>query len=205
MNWAKWIKIYSNISNKNANFIQFLSLVTTYKALKYSAWFGGFILAIYENSFQWEKYFMHCEKGWTIVPCLCYQYRSWFESPVGYPPPPPRLMFIQLTSYGHFFLPDPPCFPDLHPLFFFSSLFQRRWSQVGFVSWYTTGRFAFTEVLGPLTPACMQTYEKNISVTSTATIKENHKCNGLQRQGQWRRPSSEAACTKSVRSQVNCL
>jgi len=54
-------------------------------------------------------------------------------------------------------------------------------------------------------PVCMQTYEKNISVISTAMIKENHKCNGLQRIGQWPRPRSEAVCTKLVRSELNCL
>lgn len=52
-----------------------------------------------------------------------------------------------------------------------SCSFQGR-SRVGFVSWRTTGCSAFTEVLSPLTPACVQTYQKNISVTSTATIKE---------------------------------
>lgn len=56
MNWAKWIKIYSNTSNENASLVQFVSLVTTYKALKYSSWFAEFILAIYQKSFQYKKY-----------------------------------------------------------------------------------------------------------------------------------------------------
>lgn len=35
--------------------------------------------------------------------------------------------------------------------------------------------------------------------------KKNHKCNGLQRQGQRRRPSAEAACTTSARSELSGL
>lgn len=54
-------------------------------------------------------------------------------------------------------------------------------------------------------PVCIETCEKNISIISTAVIKENRKCNGLQRKGQWPRPSSEAVCTKLVRSELNCL
>lgn len=54
-------------------------------------------------------------------------------------------------------------------------------------------------------PVCIETCEKNISIISTAVIKEIHKCNGLQRKGQWPRPSSEAAYTKLVRSELNCL
>lgn len=54
-------------------------------------------------------------------------------------------------------------------------------------------------------PVCIETCEKNISIISTAMIKENHKCNGLQRKGQWPKPSSEAVYTKLARSELNCL
>lgn len=57
MNWAKRIKIYSNTSNENASLVHCLSLITTYKALKYSAWFWGVILAIHQKSFQCKKLF----------------------------------------------------------------------------------------------------------------------------------------------------
>lgn len=36
-------------------------------------------------------------------------------------------------------------------------------------------------------------------------IKENHKCNGLQRKGQWPRPTSKAVYTKLAWSELNCL
>lgn len=140
---------------------------------------------------------MYCEKGWTTVPCFCYQYHSWLESPAGYPPPPPRPMSVPLTSHGRFFLPDPPGFPHLHPLVFFPGPITSGVCELAhhrMLRLYRSSQPSHACVRANLPEKHFSHFYSNDQRKITNAMDFKDKGNG-----------ADPACTTSARSELNCL
>lgn len=129
ISWDKGIKIYSNTSNENLTLVQIPSLVTTCKASKYSTGFWGVYFSYSPKTFSVQKVFHALQERMKNYSLLIFSisFMIWKS----------REPDVH-SCMDHFFLPDPPYFLVHHPFLFLSHLFQRRWSRVGFVSWFTT-------------------------------------------------------------------